>query len=62
MKAMRESTFKFTFAKDKSDGQYSGTEKKYIQWQAVQFRRLGYKVSKVIEVKKNKQNNGSRED
>jgi hypothetical protein len=55
MKAIKEPTFVFTFTKDKSEGQYSGTDKAYIQWQANQFRRLGYRVSKVMEVVKIKE-------
>jgi hypothetical protein len=61
MKAVKEPTFKFTFTKDKNEGQYSGTDKAYIQWQANQFRRLGYKVGKVIECTKLK-NYGSNRD
>ena len=48
-----EPTFKFTWPHKmwpNGEGQYSGTDKKYIQWQRNEFKKLGYKVSKVEQV------------
>lgn len=53
-----EPTFKFTWPHKmwpNGEGQYSGPDKKYIQWQRNEFKKLGYKVSKVIEVEQNNQ-------
>lgn len=59
MKSVKEPTFKFTWPHKmwpNGEGQYSGTDKKYIQWQRNEFKKLGYKVSKIVEFQKIKPN------
>lgn len=51
---MKEPTYKFTWKHSDGIGQASGTDKKYMQSQAKQFRQMGFKVSRVVEVEQNK--------